>query len=145
MCPRERLVLISISTVLSLLRKDWATYLFVLYYCYLLFVLLPCQKTTKNPFAKYSQGFPAPYHCSAPSAPRWDRHSYLSKVIRYTPYTCGSSRTLHGWVVTHKYRGCIVVLSINRSVDPNEEQKVFTSGLEHVVSVILHKRIFRGF
>src|SRR4051812_7580803 len=89
MCPRERLVLISISTVLSLLRKDWATYLFVLYYCYLLFVLLPCQKTTKNPFAKYSQGFPAPYHCSAPSAPRWDRHSYLSKVLRYTPILLG--------------------------------------------------------
>ncbi|KAK1609826.1 hypothetical protein QYE76_033499 [Lolium multiflorum] len=27
-----------------------------------------------------------------PSAPRWDRHSYLSKILRYTPYTCGSSR-----------------------------------------------------
>ncbi|KAK1650565.1 hypothetical protein QYE76_068370 [Lolium multiflorum] len=26
-----------------------------------------------------------------PSAPRWDRHSYLSKILRYTPYTCGSS------------------------------------------------------
>jgi hypothetical protein len=28
---------------------------------------------------------------STPSAPRWVRHSYLSKVLRYTPYTCGSS------------------------------------------------------
>src|SRR3954465_14344395 len=25
------------------------------------------------------------------SAPHWVRHSYLSKVLRYTPYTCGSS------------------------------------------------------
>src|SRR4051812_19149222 len=65
---------------------------FVRYFCYLLFVLLPCQKTTKNLFAKYSQGFPAPYHCSAPSAPPWGRHSYLSKILRYTSYTCGSSR-----------------------------------------------------
>jgi hypothetical protein len=24
-------------------------------------------------------------------------------------------------VMTHKYRGCIVVLSINKSVEPNEE------------------------
>jgi hypothetical protein len=24
--------------------------------------------------------------------------------------------------MTHKYRGCIVVLSINKSVEPNEEQ-----------------------
>src|SRR3954468_23805057 len=56
----------------------------------------PCQKTTKYPFAKYSQEFPAPYHCSASSAPHWDRHSYLSKVLRYTPYTCGSSRLFSG-------------------------------------------------
>jgi hypothetical protein len=30
-------------------------------------------------------------------------------------------------VMTHKYRGCIVVLSINESVKPNEDQKVLTS------------------
>jgi hypothetical protein len=30
--------------------------------------------------------------------------------------------------MTHKYRGCIIVLSINKSVEPNEEQKVLTSG-----------------
>jgi hypothetical protein len=31
----------------------------------------------------------------------------------------------HRWrVMTHKYRGCIVVLLINKSVEPNEEQKV---------------------
>jgi hypothetical protein len=33
-------------------------------------------------------------------------------------------------VMTHKYRGCIVVLSINKSDKPNEEQKVLTSGFD---------------
>ena len=35
---------------------------------------------------------------------------------------------LHSWraLMTHKYRGCIIVLSINKSVEPNEEQKVLT-------------------
>ena len=28
---------------------------------------------------------------SFPSAPRWVRHSYLSKGLRLIPYTCGSS------------------------------------------------------
>jgi hypothetical protein len=32
--------------------------------------------------------------------------------------------------MTHKYRGCIVVLSINKSVEPNEEQKMLTSSLD---------------
>ena len=30
-------------------------------------------------------------HLSFPSAPRWVRHSYLSKRLQLTPYTCGSS------------------------------------------------------
>ena len=30
--------------------------------------------------------------------------------------------------MTHKYRGCIAVLSINKSVEPNEEQKVLIGG-----------------
>jgi hypothetical protein len=33
-------------------------------------------------------------------------------------------------VMTHKYRGCIVVLSINKSVEPNEEQKVLMSSFD---------------
>jgi hypothetical protein len=32
--------------------------------------------------------------------------------------------------MTHKYRGCIIVLLINKSVEPNEEQKVLTSGFD---------------
>jgi hypothetical protein len=33
-------------------------------------------------------------------------------------------------VMTHKYRGSIVVLSISKSVEPNEEQKEMTSGFQ---------------
>ena len=33
---------------------------------------------------------------SFPSAPRWVRHSYLSKGLPLIPYTCGSSRLFSG-------------------------------------------------
>jgi hypothetical protein len=51
---------------------------------------------------------------------------------------------LRARVMTHKYRGCIVVLSINKSVDPNEEQKVLTSGFDQGFTVNTSKRVFRG-
>ena len=35
-----------------------------------------------------------------------------------------------GALMTHKYRGSIVVLSISKSVEPNEEQKEMTSGFQ---------------
>ena len=35
-----------------------------------------------------------------------------------------------GAMMTHKYRGSIVVLSISKSVEPNEEQKEMTSGFQ---------------
>jgi hypothetical protein len=47
-------------------------------------------------------------------------------------------------VMTHKYRGCIVVLSINKSVEPNEEQKVLISGFDQGFTVNTSKRVFRG-
>jgi hypothetical protein len=47
-------------------------------------------------------------------------------------------------VMTHKYRGCIVVLSINKSVEPNKEQKVLTSGFDQSFTVNTSKRVFRG-
>jgi hypothetical protein len=47
-------------------------------------------------------------------------------------------------VMTHKYRRCIVVLSINKSVEPNEEQKVLTSGFDQGFTVNTSKRVFRG-
>ena len=45
----------------------------------------------------------------------------------------------------HKYRGCIVVLSINKSVEPNEEQKVLTSSFDEGFTVNAHRQVFRGF
>jgi hypothetical protein len=47
-------------------------------------------------------------------------------------------------LMTHKYRGCIVVLSINKSVEPNEEQKVLMSGFDQGFTVNTSKRVFRG-
>jgi hypothetical protein len=45
-------------------------------------------------------------------------------------------------LMTHKDRGCIVVLSINKSVEPNEEQKVLTSGFDLGFTVNTSKRVF---
>jgi hypothetical protein len=47
-------------------------------------------------------------------------------------------------LMTHKYRGCIVVLSINKSVEPNEEQKVLTSGFDQGFTLNTSKRVFWG-
>jgi hypothetical protein len=47
-------------------------------------------------------------------------------------------------MMTHKYRGCIIVLSINKIVEPNEEQKVLTSGFDQGFTVNTSKRVFRG-
>jgi hypothetical protein len=49
-----------------------------------------------------------------------------------------------GGLMTHKYRGCIVVLSINKSVEPNEEQKVLMSGFDQGFTANTSKRVFRG-
>jgi hypothetical protein len=47
-------------------------------------------------------------------------------------------------VMTHKYRGCIVVLSINKSVELKEEQKVLMSGFDQGFTVNTSKQVFRG-
>jgi hypothetical protein len=55
-------------------------------------------------------------------------------------------RRLLSWkLMTHKYRGCIVVLSINKSVEPNEEQKVLTSGFDEGFTINTRKWVFKGF
>jgi hypothetical protein len=46
-------------------------------------------------------------------------------------------------LMTHKYRGCIVVFLINKSVKPNEEQKVLMSGFDQEFTVNTSKRVFR--
>ena len=43
-------------------------------------------------------------------------------------------------LMTHKYRGCIVVLSINKSVEPNKEQKVLASNLDQKFTLKLADR-----
>jgi hypothetical protein len=48
-------------------------------------------------------------------------------------------------MMTHKYRGCIVVLSINKSVEPNEEQKVLTSSFDEGFTVNTSRQVCRGF
>jgi hypothetical protein len=47
-------------------------------------------------------------------------------------------------LMTHKYRGCIVILSINKSVEPNEEQKVLMSSFDQGITVNTSKQVFRG-
>ncbi|KAK1680101.1 hypothetical protein QYE76_040949 [Lolium multiflorum] len=54
-----------------------------------------------------------------PSAPRWDRHSYLSKILRYTPYTCGSSRAKKDATIA-RLRAKIV--SLEATIQAQEEQ-----------------------
>ncbi|KAK1682445.1 hypothetical protein QYE76_043293 [Lolium multiflorum] len=48
-------------------------------------------------------------------------------------------------MMTHKYRGCIIVLLINKSVEPNEEQKVLTRSFDEGFTVNAHRQVFRGF
>ena len=46
--------------------------------------------------------------------------------------------------MTHKYRGCIALLLINKSVEP-EEQKVLASSFDEGFIVNTSKQVFRGF
>ena len=45
-------------------------------------------------------------------------------------------------LMTHKYRGSIVVLSIIKSVEPNEEQKVLASNLDQKFTVKTSRQVF---
>ena len=48
-------------------------------------------------------------------------------------------------VMTHKYRGSIVVVSISKSVEPNEEQKVLTSGFQQGFTTSSKREMFLEF
>jgi hypothetical protein len=56
----------------------------------------------------------------------------------------GSMKFIQQVLMTHKYWGCIVVLSINKSVEPNEEQKVLTSSFDQEITVNTSKRVSRS-
>jgi hypothetical protein len=69
-----------------------------------------------------------------------------------TPITtaAGQARDRHcrhqtlSLLMTHKYRGCIVVLLINKSVEPNKEQNVLMSSFDQGITVNTSKQVFRG-
>jgi hypothetical protein len=65
-------------------------------------------------------GTPASAPCS---------HSVLSRIV--IPYYFHARASL----MTHKYRRCIVVLLINKSIEPNEEQKALTNGFDQGFTV----------
>jgi hypothetical protein len=93
MCPQERLVIISYTTGLSFALErigPLAEIIIIVFYLLVLY-LLALSNTPENPFASiYSKSLIKNWLSTA-SPPRCVRHSYLSKVLRYTPYTCGSS------------------------------------------------------
>ena len=83
MCPRECFPLYkSLSRLVLRYKKDWATLLHLVYYCYLLPVtnyLIKKLSVTDN----FSAGreYLTKKRFSFPSAPCWVRHSYLSKGL----------------------------------------------------------------
>src|SRR4051812_48283044 len=95
MCPRERFPLYkSLSRLVLCYKKDWDILLHLVYFCYLLPVtnyIITKLSVTDNFGA--CREYLTENCLSFPYAPRWVRHSYLSKGLRYIPYTCGSSMT----------------------------------------------------
>src|SRR3954466_9981846 len=84
MCPRECFSLYkSLSRLVLCYKKDWATLLHFIYFCYLL--LITNYLITKL-FVTYNFSACREYlvenRLSFPSVPRWVRHSYLSKGLR---------------------------------------------------------------
>ena len=84
MCPQECFPLYkSLSKLVPLYKKDWATLMHLVYFCYLLLVtnyLITKLSLTDNFSA--CREYLAENHLPFPSAPRWVRHSYLSKGLR---------------------------------------------------------------
>src|SRR3989337_1290853 len=105
MCPRERFALYKSSFMLVLCyKKDWATLLHLCYTCYLLLItnyLATILFVTDN-FSACGE-YLAENCFSFPSAPRWVRHSYLSKGLRLIPYTCGSSDIIMLILLIHRF------------------------------------------
>ena len=83
MCPRERFSLYkSFSRLILFYKKDWATLLHFIYFHWLLLVtiyLITKLFVTDN--FSVCREYLAENRLSFPSAPRWVRHSYLSKGL----------------------------------------------------------------
>ena len=92
-CPQERFSSYkTLSRLVPGYKRDWATLLHHFYFCYLSLATshLTTQSLVTDNFSA-SRFYRAENHLSDASAPRWVRHSYLSKGLRLIPYTCGSS------------------------------------------------------
>ena len=91
MCPWERFALHRSSPRLVLCyKKDWATLLHFIYFCYLLLVTnYLITKLSVTTYFSTCREYLAENRLSFPSAPRWVRHSYLSKGLRYIPILVG--------------------------------------------------------
>ena len=91
MCPRERFSHYKkLSRLVLCNKKDWATLLHLIYFCYLLLVtiyLITILSVTTY-FSTCREYF-AENRLSFPSAPRWVRHSYLSKDYDRSPILAG--------------------------------------------------------
>ena len=83
MCPRERFPLYkSLSRLVLCYKKDWATLLHLVYFCYLLSVtnyLITKLSVTNNFSAR--REYLTENRLSFPSAPHWVNHSYLLKGV----------------------------------------------------------------
>ena len=97
MCPRERFTSYkSLSRLVLCYKKDWATLLHFIYFCYLLLVTnYPIAKLSVTTYFSTCREYLAGNRLSFPSAPRWVWHSYLSKRLQLIPYTCGSSPIIY--------------------------------------------------
>ena len=84
MCPQERFALYKRTFRLALCyKKDWATFLHLCYYFYLLLVTnyLATQLSIIVTFNTCTEHL-VENRLSFPYTPRWVRHSYLSKRLR---------------------------------------------------------------
>ena len=101
MCPRELFSHYKkFSRLILCYKKYWATLLHFIYFIYLLLVtiyLITKLSVTDNFSA--CREYLAENRLSFPSAPRWVRHSYLSKGLRKISYTFGSSRLILGAIL----------------------------------------------
>ena len=100
MCPWERFALYKSSSRLVLCYKNYsAILLHLVYFYYLLPVMTyPITKLSVTDNFSACTEYLVENHLLFPSAPRWVRHSYLSKRLQLIPYTCGSSRLFSGAV-----------------------------------------------
>ena len=100
MCPRERFSLYkSLSRLVLCYKKDWATLLHLSYFIYLLPItiyLITKLSVTDNLSA--CREYLTENCLSFPSAPRWVRHSYLSKRATIDP--------LYLWVIKTLFLRC---------------------------------------